>query len=354
MVGSSPPASAAKRRSFAALNLPDEGVNTVDGAVNTSRSLVHGRMVAAGVAPDQDQSGTAAGITTALVSGPLLRGAAVLLRPDGTLTCRCHGCSHAASRQNFLVIVVLGFGGFALPACSISGSDITTAAVVAVERQAEYALPNVAVAFPTRRPRPPGLIRQLGRATTTRFQPFRRRPGRLPMPALAPSGVMISGAARFNPLEGDGSMVATASNFTVKNAAGDDVAFLDSCNGHPIPMGEYHYHALPKCVTSQVDTVGGPSHVIGVAFDGYLIYGDRDVDGAVITKDHSTHGTASRVRHPSSPTAPITTFFWKQLIARHRSVASRARSMHRSSRCWVWAQCLPHSSARCPNTGVLL
>ena len=127
MVGSSPPASAAKRRSFAALNLPDEGVNTVDGAVNTSRSLVHGRMVAAGVAPDQDQSGTAAGITTALVSGPLLRGAAVLLRTVLT----------------------------------------------------KAASPTDA--------------------------------------SLGTIGVMIS--ARFNPFEGDGSTVATASNFTVKNAA---------------------------------------------------------------------------------------------------------------------------------------
>jgi YHYH protein len=61
------------------------------------------------------------------------------------------------------------------------------------------------------------------------------------------------------------------------------VAFLDSCNGHPTPMGDYHYHALPPCVTAMVDTVGGPSHIIGVAFDGYPIYGDRGIDGRQIT-----------------------------------------------------------------------
>ena len=106
---------------------------------------------------------------------------------------------------------------------------------------------------------------------------------------------MISGAALFNPYEGDGSTVAMASNFTVKNARGEDVAFLDSCNGHPTPMGQYHYHALPKCVTSQVDTKAGPSHIIGVAFDGYLIYGDRDANGAVVTKDQldACNGTSS-------------------------------------------------------------
>lgn len=101
--------------------------------------------------------------------------------------------------------------------------------------------------------------------------------------SLGTIGVMISGAALFNPYEGDGVTAAMASNFTVKNSAGQDVAFLDSCNGHPTPMGAYHYHALPPCVTAMVDQSSGPSHIIGVAFDGYPIYGDRDINGAQIT-----------------------------------------------------------------------
>jgi hypothetical protein len=96
-------------------------------------------------------------------------------------------------------------------------------------------------------------------------------------------GVMISGAALFNPYEGDGTTVATASNFVVKDAAGNDVAFLDSCNGHPTPTGAYHYHGLPTCVTATVDTDGGPSHLLGIAFDGYPIYGDRALDGTKLT-----------------------------------------------------------------------
>lgn len=93
---------------------------------------------------------------------------------------------------------------------------------------------------------------------------------------------MISGASLFNPYEGDGVTVALASNFSVKNAGGDDVFFVDTCNGHPTPMGTYHYHGLPPCVTSQVDTAGGPSHIIGIALDGYPIYGNRDLDGKEI------------------------------------------------------------------------
>jgi hypothetical protein len=98
--------------------------------------------------------------------------------------------------------------------------------------------------------------------------------------------VMISGASLFNPYEGDGSTVATQSNFAVAGSDGVDVWFLDSCNGHPTPMmGSYHYHALPRCVTGTVDADGGPSHLIGIAFDGYPIYGDRDINGEVVQAD---------------------------------------------------------------------
>jgi hypothetical protein len=105
-----------------------------------------------------------------------------------------------------------------------------------------------------------------------------------PTPAnLGAIGVMISGAVLFNPYEADNRTVATLNNFTVKNSQGQDVAFLDSCNGHPNPIGQYHYHALPTCITKVVDTANGPSHLIGVAFDGFPIYGDRALDGSKIT-----------------------------------------------------------------------
>jgi hypothetical protein len=101
--------------------------------------------------------------------------------------------------------------------------------------------------------------------------------------SLGAIGVMTSGAVLFNPYEGDGKTIATLDNFTLKNSKGQNVAFLDSCNGHPTPMmGQYHYHALPSCITRVVDKVGGPSHLIGVAFDGFPIYGDRAMNGSKI------------------------------------------------------------------------
>lgn len=114
-----------------------------------------------------------------------------------------------------------------------------------------------------------------------------------------PVGVMINGALLFNPYEGDGETVAMASNFTLTNAAGEQVPFLDGCNGHPSPgpIYAYHYHGLPVCVTETVDKSKGPSHIIGVAFDGFPIYGDRDVKGRQIKA-----GQLDRCNGITSPT----------------------------------------------------
>ena len=147
------------------------------------------------------------------------------------------------------------------------------------ERDAEYAVPNGG-----------GMVPDASTATAvadpTKAQSYDYSMTMVPTFADSPTdaslgaiGVMISGAALFNPYEGDGATVATQSNFSVKNAAGQDVWFLDECAGHPNPMGQYHYHALPKCVVATVDVAGGPSHIIGIAFDGFPIYGDRDIAG---------------------------------------------------------------------------
>ena len=100
-------------------------------------------------------------------------------------------------------------------------------------------------------------------------------------------GAMISGAALFNAYDGTGSPAMQQNvSYTFKDAAGktQTAAFLDNCNGHatPAPGNVYHYHGVSSCVTSQVDSAGGPSHLIGVALDGYPIYGGRDMAGKVI------------------------------------------------------------------------
>jgi len=149
-------------------------------------------------------------------------------------------------------------------------------------RQAEYALPNNGAMIPDASSAYAG-------ADPTRAQSYNfkipTRPKRAASPTaanLGTIGVMISGASLFNPYEADSSTVALKANFTVKNSQGQDVSFLDSCNGHPNPMGAYHYHGLPTCITATVDAADGPSHLIGIAFDGYPIYGNRDQNGRVL------------------------------------------------------------------------
>ena len=104
---------------------------------------------------------------------------------------------------------------------------------------------------------------------------------------LGSIGMMISGSVLFNPYEGDGTTVAMASNFTISAPDGSTAPFVDTCSGHPTPAmggggGQYHYHGLPACVSKEVDTSTGPSHIIGIAFDGFPIYGKRDIKGKVI------------------------------------------------------------------------
>jgi hypothetical protein len=104
---------------------------------------------------------------------------------------------------------------------------------------------------------------------------------------LGSIGVMISGAVLYNPFEGDGTTVAMSNNFTITNSAGITASFVDKCAGHPTPGmngtgGAYHYHGQPECVTAKVDKVEGPSHIIGIALDGYLIYGAYDINGKVV------------------------------------------------------------------------
>lgn len=151
-------------------------------------------------------------------------------------------------------------------------------------RPALYALPNAGVMVP----RTAADAYAGADPTTKQSYDFKipttpRKAAKTTAAPLGVIGVMISGATLFNPYEGDNITVATGSNFTVKASDGTSAAFLDSCNGHPTPMGQYHYHALPKCITKRIDRKSGASHILGVAFDGYPIYGDRDIGGRKVS-----------------------------------------------------------------------
>ncbi len=156
------------------------------------------------------------------------------------------------------------------------------------ERDAYYAVPNAGVVVPDASTA--NIIKDPTSAQTYSFDipsvPIFS--SEVTKTSLGSIGVMISGAVLYNPYEGDGTTVAMANNFTITNSDGITASFVDKCAGHPTPGmngtgGAYHYHGLPDCVTSQVDTTNGSSHIIGIALDGYFIYGANDINGKAVT-----------------------------------------------------------------------
>ena len=105
---------------------------------------------------------------------------------------------------------------------------------------------------------------------------------------LGPIGYVISGEYLYNAFEatqtpalGDNVSYTFTSNSTSYTAS-----FIDKCNSHatPLTMGyTWHLHGVPLCVTATTDTPAGPSHIIGIALDGFPVYGGRDINGNVVT-----------------------------------------------------------------------
>lgn len=90
---------------------------------------------------------------------------------------------------------------------------------------------------------------------------------RLPM---GPIGMALNGVVFFNPFEAGG----------MNAVEGYSEVWLDSCCGHPQQHGVYHYHKYPVCVKSPFRDDGKQhSPVIGLAFDGFPVYGPYEGDG---------------------------------------------------------------------------
>lgn len=58
---------------------------------------------------------------------------------------------------------------------------------------------------------------------------------------------------------------------------------LDVCGGHAGRGDDYHYHVKPVCMIGHMENAGDAA-IIGWAYDGFPIYGDRNPDGTPIAK----------------------------------------------------------------------
>ena len=113
---------------------------------------------------------------------------------------------------------------------------------------------------------------------TTWTLPLKPVKAAAPTTLFGPVAIADSGAMINDPYEGDRKTIALEGNFVI-----DGVGFIDTCNGHPNPMGQYHYHGIPVCVTAEIDQPGEHSHIAGFAADGFPVYGPQDTDGAAPT-----------------------------------------------------------------------
>ena len=100
-------------------------------------------------------------------------------------------------------------------------------------------------------------------------------------------GLLFSGTVLFNPYEAT-STVALGDNASYTFTSGGTsytAYFVDPCNQHTTGGSSgstWHFHGVPTCWTTTVDGTSGPSHIIGIALDGYPIYGGYDINGAAV------------------------------------------------------------------------
>ena len=108
-------------------------------------------------------------------------------------------------------------------------------------------------------------------------------------------GWTIHGVALYNPFTIEGHNAVE----------GDNAELFDECQGHPSPVGTYHYHQLPdNCVFPDADT-----SVHGIARDGFPIYGPYKEDGSEVQesdldKCHGRCGEDGKYRYHMTKTYP--------------------------------------------------
>jgi hypothetical protein len=104
---------------------------------------------------------------------------------------------------------------------------------------------------------------------------------------LGPIGYITTGEFLFNAFEATNTAALgdnVSYTFTM-NGSSYTASFIDECNSHSTPanMGyTWHFHGVPTCVTTAIDGATGPSHIIGIALDGFPVYGGRDINGDII------------------------------------------------------------------------
>lgn len=105
---------------------------------------------------------------------------------------------------------------------------------------------------------------------------------------LGPIGYITSGEFLYDAYEATitPALADNVSYTFTSNGTNYTASFIDQCNSHstPLTMGyTWHLHGVPTCVTTALDGATGASHIIGIALDGFPVYGGRDINGNIIS-----------------------------------------------------------------------
>lgn len=92
---------------------------------------------------------------------------------------------------------------------------------------------------------------------------------------LGPIGLAVNGVPLFNQYNGQNRPLTV------------EIDTFDQYNGHPTPMGQYHYHAEPLHITQ----TAGSSALVGFLLDGFPVYGPVENGRRVTNADlDALHG----------------------------------------------------------------
>ena len=97
---------------------------------------------------------------------------------------------------------------------------------------------------------------------------------------------------------------------------------FDTSQGHPDVTGSYHYHVEPPKITNT------DSALVGIAMDGYLIFGKLHDTTTSNTTNFSLGGSSSTTKCTSNPTTLPTTWAYKSNYETYTSHTAGTNEYH--------------------------
>ncbi len=141
--------------------------------------------------------------------------------------------------------------------------------------------------------------------------------------------VPINNTTTTAPTSASGAIGVTTNGIVIYNdqaAPGDSLSTeyytFDTSQGHPTSTGSYHYHVEPPKITNT------DSALVGIAMDGYLIFGKLHDTTTSNTFNFSLAATSSTTKCTSNPTTLPTTWAYKSNYETNTSHTAGTNEYH--------------------------